>query len=171
MTVKLLVLSLLVVRGIFEIRASVGALVGVVIVWIAYSSAVVLQIPAVKENLVQDSQFYYGNCLLIGSCSVFMSIVQYARFVFLHSNGLLESEVPQNGQAKETSRGKGSQKEEPPKVSRSARPDVTCSRSGSQKRTGAAVTGRVVQSTRFSSSQKAKQEFPVEDAVGFENQE
>lgn len=114
-TVKLLVLSLLVVRGIFEIRASVGALVGVVIVWIAYSSAVVLQIPAVKENLVQDSQFYYGNCLLIGSCSVFMSIVQYARFVFLHSNGLLESEVPQKAKQKKPAVVKEVKKKSPRK--------------------------------------------------------
>lgn len=116
-TAQLLVLFLLVVRGIFEIRASVGALVGVVVVWIAYSSAVVLQIPAVKENLVQDSQFYYGNCLLIGSCSVFMSIVQYARFVFLHSNGLLESEVPQTAQRKKPAVAKDVKKKNSPRKS------------------------------------------------------
>ncbi len=92
-TAKLLLLSVLVLRGLFEVRASVGALAGVIMVWVAYASAVVLEIPAVRETLGQDYALYYGNSLMAGACFTFMSMVQYARFVFLHSNGLLEAGV------------------------------------------------------------------------------
>ena len=89
-TAKLLVLSILIVRGLFEVRNSVSAFAYLLVAWIAYTSAVVLQIPSVQENLVLEYQPYYGNCLLVGTSALFMAVVQYARFVFLHANGLLE---------------------------------------------------------------------------------
>jgi len=86
---KLLLLSALMVRGLFEVRASRAALCGGVLAWTTLTAAVVLPIPGVGENLPLDVPIYYGNSLLVGIGALFMSVVIYARFVFMHSNGLL----------------------------------------------------------------------------------
>lgn len=86
---KLVALTAIVVRGILEIRASRGALVTVAIVWLAYASAIVCQIPIVGERLVQNEEMTFGNLILVGSIATFLTTILYSRFVYLHANGLL----------------------------------------------------------------------------------
>ena len=92
-TAKLLLLSALVVRGLFEVRVSRVALAGGVLAWIGFTTAIVLPIPSVGDRLALELPLYYGNALLIGTSAVFLSVVMYARFVFLHSNGLLAADM------------------------------------------------------------------------------
>ena len=90
LSAKLLALSGLVVRGLFEVRASKGALAMVALVWFAYSASIVIQIPPAKEAIVANFETVYGNCLLVGTASLFLFVVVYARFVFLSANDLLK---------------------------------------------------------------------------------
>jgi len=92
-TAKLLLLSALIVRGLFEVRVSRVALAGGVLAWIGFTMAIVLPIPSVGDRLALELPLYYGNALLIGTSAVFLSVVMYARFVFLHSNGLLAADM------------------------------------------------------------------------------
>lgn len=87
---KLVALTGLVIRGIFEVRASKGALVMVALVWFAYSASIVLQVPQAKEAIVSNFETVYGNCLLVGTTCLFLFVLTYARYVFLSANGLLK---------------------------------------------------------------------------------
>ena len=87
---KMIALTALVIRGILEIRASRAALAAVVVVWVAYSCAVVVQIPGVQEQLVQNDKVVVGNLALVGNIAVFFAAVFYSRFVYLHANELIE---------------------------------------------------------------------------------
>lgn len=90
LVIKMVALTGLVVRGILEIRASQGALIAVVVVWIAYASAIVAQIPAVQSELVQNEEFIVGNLFLIGTLATFFTVVFYSRYVYLHANDLIK---------------------------------------------------------------------------------
>ncbi|MEE2825963.1 MAG: hypothetical protein VYE64_05000 [Planctomycetota bacterium] len=116
-TAKLLLLSALVVRGLFEVRVSRVALAGGLLAWIGFTTAIVLPIPSVGNRLALELPLYYGNALLIGTSAVFLSVVMYARFVFLHSNGLLAAELvstpkPEAVERKESRREKKAQRQE-----------------------------------------------------------
>lgn len=87
---KLLALTGLVVRGIFEVRASKGALVMVVLVWLAYAGSIVIQVPPAKEAIVSNYETVHGNCLLVGTALSLMFVLVYARYVYLSANGLLK---------------------------------------------------------------------------------
>jgi len=86
---KLVALTGLVVRGVFELRASKSALVMVALVWIAYATSLIIQIPQARDSIVSNYETVYGNSLLIGTVSVFMMVVFYTRYVFLAANGML----------------------------------------------------------------------------------
>ncbi len=90
---KLVALSLLFVRGLFEVKESRGAFTMVVIVWLAYTSATVLQIPALKNSLVVDYNAVYGNLILFATTMLLLSQLTYARFVFMQANGLIRLKV------------------------------------------------------------------------------
>ncbi len=116
-TAKLLLLSALVVRGLFEVRVSRVALAGGLFAWIGFTTAIVLPIPSVGDRLALELPLYYGNALLIGTSAVFFSVVMYARFVFLHSNGLLAAELvstpkPEAVERKESRREKKAKRQE-----------------------------------------------------------
>ena len=87
---KLVALTALVIRGVLEIRASRAAFSAVVCVWIAYACAIVLQIPAVKNELVQNDEIIFGNAILVGNVALFATVVVYARFVYLHANSMIK---------------------------------------------------------------------------------
>ena len=89
LVIKIVALTAIVIRGILEIRASRGALVTVLIVWMAYASAVVCQIPAVNDQLVQRDEFVLGNLTLVGHVAIFLTATIYARFIYLQANGLI----------------------------------------------------------------------------------
>ncbi len=87
---KVVALTALVVRGVLEIRASKAAMVSVVIVWVAYASAIVSQIPGVQQNMVQREELVFGNLVLVGTIALFLTVIFYARFVYLHANELIK---------------------------------------------------------------------------------
>jgi hypothetical protein len=82
------------VRGIYEVRASLGSLVLVIFVWSAYVAAIVLQYPATKEALADlGPNTMLGNCLLFGTTGLFLAHLTYARYVFLDAHGLIKLRV------------------------------------------------------------------------------
>jgi uncharacterized membrane protein YbhN (UPF0104 family) len=86
---KLVALTALVVRGIMEIRASRAALVAVILVWLTYGSAILLQIPAAQNQFVANNDFLRGDLNLLGHVSLFLAAIFYNRFVYLHANKLV----------------------------------------------------------------------------------
>lgn len=92
-TFKIFALTLLVVRSLFEVRASRGSLALVVVVWVAYSAATLLQLPAIRHSMVVDYEVYYGNTILFATAMLLISHLAYARFVYLHAQGLIKSRV------------------------------------------------------------------------------
>ncbi len=86
--VKLSCLAILVVRGIIEIRSSPTSIALVAVVWLAYSLAIAVQMPAVNRNIVFEFDPTYGNSMLLGSIALLLSVLVYARLVLLQSLGL-----------------------------------------------------------------------------------
>ncbi len=94
LALKLVALTVLTVRGIYEVRASLGSLVLVIFVWSAYVAAIVLQYPATTEALADlGPNTMLGNCLLFGTTGLFLAHLTYARFVFLDAHGLIKPRV------------------------------------------------------------------------------
>ena len=94
LALKLVALSVLTVRGIYEVRASLGSLVLVIFVWSAYVAAIVLQYPVAKEALADlGPNTMLGNCLLFGTTGLFLAHITYARYVFLDAHGLIKQRV------------------------------------------------------------------------------
>ncbi len=92
--IKLVVLSTLIARGLYEVRASRGSFALVLFVWVAYSTAAIIQIPAVRPALVNLGQeATLGNCLLFGTAALLMAELVYARFIFLQAHGLIQQRV------------------------------------------------------------------------------
>lgn len=90
---KLIALTALAVRGFLEIRASRAAIATVTCVWIAYAFSIVMQIPAIKNEMVSNHEFYLGNGILFGNAFLFFAVILYARFVYLHANALIKLET------------------------------------------------------------------------------
>ena len=108
-TIKLTALSLLVARGLYEVRKSRGSFALVVVVWVAYSVAAVMQLPAAKESLVNlGSEKVMGNCILFGTSALLLAHLTYARFIFLRAHGLITVKV-------KTKRAKKKKTKVPPK--------------------------------------------------------
>ncbi len=88
--IKMVALTALVVRGLLEVRASQSAFVMVVVVWVAYTASIVMQIPQFKNMTVMNHETVYGNCNLAGTVLLLLAVLTYARQVFLQANGLLK---------------------------------------------------------------------------------
>ena len=90
--IKLVCLAMLIVRGLIEVRYSRLAVVGLLVVLLAYGTAsLVHEVPDVQ---VQSKKFIHaalGNCLLLGCTSLFIAVLGFARFVYLDANGLIKS--------------------------------------------------------------------------------
>ena len=94
LTAKLGLLSLLVARGVYEVRESRGSLALVLLVWVAYSAAAVLQLPAAEPLVVRiERETLLGNCCLVGSLAMLLFEMTFARFVFLQAHGLIKPRV------------------------------------------------------------------------------
>lgn len=93
--IKIGLLSTLVARGLYEIRESKGTIVLVFLVWISYSSAIILQLPNSQGVLTQietvDPQTIFGNLQIIGATALVMAHFVFARFVYLQALGLIKS--------------------------------------------------------------------------------
>jgi hypothetical protein len=94
LSLQLVALSGLTIRGIYEVRASLGSLVLVIFVWSAYVAAIVLQYPAARESLADmGPNTMLGNCLLFGTTGLFLAHITYARYVFLDAHGLIKQRM------------------------------------------------------------------------------
>lgn len=88
--IKLVGLSLLIIRGLIEVRHSKLAFVGLVAVFLTYSMAhLINEVPDVQAQSSDYIHAALGNCLLFGSTALFVSVLAYARFVYLSANGLV----------------------------------------------------------------------------------
>ena len=90
---KIVTLSLLIVRGLFEVNESRGTIAIVALVWLAYASAALLQVPAINENLVIDHEVVYGNLVLVGTALLMIGHLMYGRFVYLQANGMIKAPI------------------------------------------------------------------------------
>lgn len=100
-TFKIAALSILVGRGLYEVRESRGSLAWVVLVWLGYSAATILQLPEANSSLVDlKPDMMVGNCVLVATIGLFMAHLTYARFIFLQAHGLIKLKVKKKKVAK-----------------------------------------------------------------------
>ena len=93
-TIKVSALTLLVARGLFEVRESRGSLAWVVLVWLGYSAAALMQLPTIDESLTDlNPDMIVGNCTLVATIALVMAHLNYARFVFFQAHGLIKPRV------------------------------------------------------------------------------
>lgn len=91
MTIELIVLAVIVIRMLFEVRASRFTLAAVLLVWLGFVGCVVLNRADVSNRLDWlEPRVAYGNCMLLGCIGSLVALTFYARFVFLHAHGLIE---------------------------------------------------------------------------------
>ncbi len=92
--VKMLLLSLLIARGIFEIRESRATLTIVALVWAAYLGASVLQLPnsfnAINQLTVQQQEIFTGNLQIVAVIGIFLAHLVFARFIYMQATGLIK---------------------------------------------------------------------------------
>ncbi len=94
---KLAALSMLIVRGIVEVRHSRLALMSLILVFFAYGlAALVHEAPEYESRISGYVQAAEGNLLLLGSTLLFVSVIAFARFVYLEANGLAGAEGTEN---------------------------------------------------------------------------
>lgn len=116
LAIKISLLTMLVARGIFEIRESRGSLALVVFVWVAYAGAALMQQPALDPAMVGvDREMVLGNCFLLGTVGLMLAELTFARFVFLQAHGLIK---PRIAKAKKTKTKAASTTEAKPTPSR-----------------------------------------------------
>ena len=92
--IKLSLLMALVARGIFEIRHSRAALIGLTTVFLAYAAVVVMDLPEVHSKATNSFETAYGSTLLFGNTVLFLTLLLFARFVYLEANGLISVSSP-----------------------------------------------------------------------------
>ena len=112
--VKLGGLALLLIRGLIEVRHSKLAVVGLFSVLFTYGIAhLINEVPEVQAKSSEYLHASLGNSLLFGSTALFVSVLGYARFVYLNANGLAktkstsprqESQVSERSQRKQLAR-------------------------------------------------------------------
>jgi hypothetical protein len=104
-------------RGLVEVRASTGTLTLVCAAWVIYVLSIMMQFPQLESRLVEfgldQTEALYGNTMWAGHTLLFISLVVYARNLFLTSNGLMALPVPKQKKKKSTqstSKTKGTQR-------------------------------------------------------------
>lgn len=126
MTIESIVLAVIVIRMLFEVRASRFSLATVLVVWIGFVGCIVLQNTKLPEDIAWlDQNVAYGNCVLVGCVGSLVALTVYTRFVFLHAHGLIQlrikkvAEAPEESSLGETAAETPSRKRsEPVKVSK-----------------------------------------------------
>jgi hypothetical protein len=89
--IKIGALTLLVARGVYEVRESRGTLALVAVVWIAYCAASLLQMPGNSEQMVGlETEMVIGNCMIFGTAALFLAHLTYGRFIYLQAHGLIK---------------------------------------------------------------------------------
>jgi hypothetical protein len=143
---KLVFLTTLVARGLYEVRGSRGTFALVVFVWIAYSVAAVLQLPDVRPELVQLShETLLGNSLLFATAAIFLAELSYARYIYLQAHGLIkERAIKKRSNNVAKSKKKVSQKKKKVVANTQSAPETTknATSSNSRKRTKSSVSNR-----------------------------
>ncbi len=88
--IKLTGLTLLIVRGLVEVRHSRLAVFALLIVLLSYGTAhLINEVPSLQTQSTQYIHGSLGNCLLVGCTALFVAVVGYARYVYLNANGLI----------------------------------------------------------------------------------
>ena len=91
MTIELIVLAIVVIRMLYEVRASRFTLASVILVWLGFVGCIVVSRIDTSQQLAWvDPQVAYGNCMLAGCIGSLVSLTFYTRFVFLHAHGLIQ---------------------------------------------------------------------------------
>ena len=91
MTIELIVLGIIVIRMLFEVRASKFSLAAVLLVWLGFVGCIVLRNTELPSDIAWlDQKTAYGNCILLGCVGSLAALTIYARFVFLHAHGLIK---------------------------------------------------------------------------------
>ena len=88
--IELLVLSLIVTRGLFEIRASRAAALTLTIAWLSMAGSVAIAYRQLHPaGGWFDADIAAGNFALVSVGSLVASLLFFARYVYLHAHGLL----------------------------------------------------------------------------------
>ncbi len=94
LTIEMIVLAIIVIRMLFEVRASRFSLAAVLLVWLGFVGCIVLRNVPLPDRLASvDPNVAYGNCVLLGCVGSLIALTVYARFVFLHAHGLIQMKV------------------------------------------------------------------------------
>lgn len=97
LVIKLAGLLAVFIRGAIEVRASRATLALVSVVWLVYTAVTVLQFPLVRESqwVEQQPEALWGNLPILAHVGLFVTLVWFARHVFLVANGLIsERAIP-----------------------------------------------------------------------------
>ncbi len=85
-------LSVLVVRGIVEVRRSRLAVVSLATFFVGYAGTLVLkQLPDLDVRVSGNLQAVHGNLVLIAVSALFFGTMSFARYVYLEANGLIRA--------------------------------------------------------------------------------
>ena len=88
--VQLLVLSLIVTRGLFEIRNSRAAALSLTIAWLSTAGSIAIGYRQLHPSGNWfDADIAAGNFALVAVGSLVAALLFYARYVYLHAHGLL----------------------------------------------------------------------------------
>ena len=94
LAIKLSAITVLMGRGAYEVRESRGSFALVMFVWVSYSIAAVLQMPATQRSMAGlGAETMIGNCVLFGTTALFLAHLTYGRYIFLHAHGLIPQRV------------------------------------------------------------------------------
>lgn len=94
MTIELIVLAVIIIRMLFEVRASRFTLASVLLVWVGFVGCIISNNSNILSQYAWvDQQVAYGNCILVGCVGSLVALTFYARFVFLHAHGLIQLKV------------------------------------------------------------------------------
>ncbi len=160
---KFVALTGLVVRGIVEIRASRTAVIGVILVWVAYTSAVLVQIPVLKQHFAGHYDVMFGNCILIGTLGTFFSVLTYARFVYLHANELIQARAVAKAKG-QAAVGEAKNSQKAVKAASTAAAHNDDADEGESTTTRSATTRTTAARRKSPNTSRRSRPVPVEDA-------
>ncbi len=96
MAAKLVGLTLLVARGMFEVKHSLAAFIALIVVLTGYAGATLVEVPQIQSRLDGVMQSAQGNFVIVASSALLVAVLMYARFVYMHANGLIVIDPPQS---------------------------------------------------------------------------